>query len=282
MALNLLRGGCTLSVFARQPARAAVLVESGAGLAASPAALAATSDIVCLNLSDDAAVAEVLFGSGGLSEGLRPDGLVIDFGTTSPTATRDFADRLAAHGVTFLDAPVSGGEAGAQAATLSIMVGGSVDDFQRAGPLLRLLGRTIEHVGPVGAGQVAKACNQIVVSATLVGVAEAIAFARHQGVDAGRVRDALLGGFAYSRILEVHGRRMLDGDFSPGFRTRLHQKDLGIVADEARRLGLGLPVSSLAGQLINALVGMGAAESDSAAVLRVIEALGGQLKQGTP
>jgi len=275
MALNLLRAGFPLTVYNRSAARAAPLAEAGASVAVSPQAVAMASRIVFVNVSDDAAVEEVLFGPAGLVRGLAEGALVVDMGTTSPAATRNFAGRLASQGVTLLDAPVSGGEAGARAGTLSIMVGGLAEGFERALPLLQVLGSNIVHVGETGAGQVAKACNQIVVSATLMGVAEALTFARRQGVSPERVRQALLGGFAYSRILEVHGQRMLEGQFAPGFRARLHQKDLGIVTREAQALNLALPASALAAQLMNALVGLGHAESDSSALVEVIEALGG-------
>ncbi len=275
MALNLLRAGYSLTVFNRTAARALPLAEAGASVAVSPFAVAMASGIVFVNVSDDAAVEEVLFGTSGLMHGLAKGSIVVDMGTTSPAATRDFARRLAQQGVTLLDAPVSGGEAGARAGTLSIMVGGPVDAFRRVLPLLEVLGRNIVHVGEVGAGQVAKACNQIAVSATLMGVAEALTFARRQGVPPARVREALLGGFAYSRILEVHGERMLEGAFAPGFRARLHQKDLAMVMREAQALNLALPASALAAQLMNALVAMGHGEADSAALIRVVEALGG-------
>ncbi|MFN3593404.1 MAG: NAD(P)-dependent oxidoreductase [Thiobacillaceae bacterium] len=275
MALNLLKAGYPLTVFNRTAARAAPLAEAGAQVAVSPRAVAAASRVIFINVADDTAVESVLFGHEGLVQGLAPDSVVVDMGTTSPTATRAFAHRLAERGCTLLDAPVSGGEAGARAGTLSIMVGGPEAAFARVLPLLEVLGKNIVHVGESGAGQVAKACNQIVVSATLMGVAEALTFARRQGVDAARVREALLGGFAYSRILEVHGRRMLAGDYTPGFRARLHQKDLGIVSREAQAHNLALPATALASQLLNALVAMGQAEADSSALLQVIEQLCG-------
>mgnify|MGYP005851923421 CR=1 FL=1 len=275
MALNLLRAGHSLTVYNRTAERAAPLAEAGASVAVSPQAVAASCRIVFVNVSDDAAVEAVLFGPLGLVHGLAEGGVVVDMGTTSPAATRRFAEKLAERGATLLDAPVSGGEAGARAGTLSIMVGGPAEAFAQILPLLQILGRNIVHVGETGAGQVAKACNQIVVSATLMGVAEALTFARRQGVPPARVREALLGGFAYSRILEVHGERMLKGDFTPGFRARLHQKDLGIVNAEAQALNLALPTSALAAQLMNALVAAGQAEADSSALVRVIEALAG-------
>lgn len=275
MALNLLKAGHPLTVYNRTAERAVPLAEAGASVAVSPQAVAAASGIIFVNVSDDAAVESVLFGPAGLVHGLRPGAVVVDMGTTSPAATRVFAQRLEAAGATLLDAPVSGGEAGARAGTLSIMVGGPAAAFRRALPLLQVLGRHIVHVGDSGAGQVAKACNQIAVSATLMGVAEALTFAHRQGVLPERVREALLGGFAYSRILEVHGERMIEGDFAPGFRARLHQKDLGIITREAQALNLALPATALAAQLMNALVATGHAESDSSALVRVIETLCG-------
>lgn len=275
MAANLRKAGYPLAVYARDPTRAEPLLAAGALRATTPAALARAVDAVFINVSDDAAVADVLFGHDGVAQGLRAGMLVVDLGTTSPAATRVHAARLGPLGVDLLDAPVSGGERGAIAGNLSIMVGGTAEAYARALPLLRTMGGNIVHVGASGAGQVAKACNQIVVSATLLGVAEALAFARRQGEDAALVRQALLGGAAYSRILEVHGQRMLSADFAPGFRARLHQKDLAIVLAEAQRLGMALPASALAAQCMNALVGGGGAELDSAALIRVIEAMNG-------
>jgi len=275
MALNLRKAGHPLRVYARNAERAAPLLAAGAELAASPAELARAAEVVFINVSDDAAVESVLFAADGLAAGCRPCMLLVDMGTTSPTATRRFAARLAESDVAWLDAPVSGGEVGANAGTLSIMVGGTEAAFARALPLFQAMGGNIVHVGETGAGQVAKACNQIAVSATLLGVAEALTFARKQGVDPARVREALLGGFAYSRILEFHGQRMLERDFAPGFRARLHQKDLGIVLAEAREKNLALPTSALAAQLLNALVAAGEGELDSSALVTLIERLAG-------
>ena len=272
MALNLLRGGWSLGVYARDAARATPLVDAGARRADSPAALADLADTVFVNVSDDAAVAEVLFGARGLAQGLRAGAVVVDMGTTSPAATREFAARLAAQEVALLDAPVSGGEAGARAGTLSIMVGGDAASFARVLPYLQALGDSVVHVGGSGAGQIAKACNQIAVSASLLGVAEALTFARREGEDAALVRQALLGGSAYSRILEVHGQRMLEENFAPGFKARLHRKDLAIVLAEAQRLGMALPVTALAAQHLQVLLDGGAGELDSAALIRVVEA----------
>lgn len=274
MALNLRRAGHALTVHARDRERARPLVEAGAELADSPAAVARAADVVFINVSDDAAVEAVLFSADGVAAGLRAGAIVVDMGTTSPTATRAFAGRLAGLGASLLDAPVSGGEAGARAGTLSIMVGGAATDFARVAPLFQALGGNVVHVGPAGAGQVAKACNQIAVSATLLGVAEALTFARAQGVDPARVRAALLGGSAYSRILEIHGQRMLERNFTPGFRARLHRKDLDIVRAEAGAALTALPATRLAGELMTRLVEEnGAGELDSAALVTVIEGM---------
>ena len=275
MALNLCKAGHALRVFARNPARALPLQEAGATLAASPFAVAQAADVLFINVSDDAAVESVIFGPEGAAAGLRDGKVVVDMGTTSPSATRRFAARLAESGADWLDAPVSGGVAGAKAGTLSIMVGASDAAFARVLPLFQAMGKNVVHVGETGAGQVAKACNQIAVSATLLGVAEALTFARRQGVDAARVRAALLGGSAYSRILEVHGQRMLERDFAPGFRARLHQKDMGIVLAEAQQANLVVPCAALAGQMLNALVAAGAGELDSAALVTVLERFAG-------
>jgi 2-hydroxy-3-oxopropionate reductase len=276
MALNLRRAGHALTVFARDIRRAEPLVRAGAHAAMTPRGVAEAAAIVFVNVSDDAALEAVLFGPEGAAEGLAEDAVVVDMGTTSPAATRDFSARLARRGVHLLDAPVSGGEAGAKAGTLSIMAGGPEAAYRRVLPLFQVLGDSIVHVGGSGSGQVAKACNQIAVSATLLGVAEALEFAARQGVDPGRVRQALLGGSAYSRILEIHGQRMLDRNFVPGFKARLHQKDLAIVLDEARRLGLALPGAALGAQLMNALVGAGGGEGDSSALIEVVERLNGR------
>jgi 2-hydroxy-3-oxopropionate reductase len=243
---------------------------------ASPAEVAQASDILFINVADDAALEAVLFDKKGAVAGLRTGSIVVDMGTTSPTFTRQVANRLAERGIDLIDAPVSGGEAGAIAGTLAIMAGGSEAAFQRVLPLFQIIGGSIVHVGDSGAGQVAKACNQIVVSAALLGVAEALTFAARQGVDAAKVRQALLGGSASSKILEIHGQRMLDRQFKPGFKARLHQKDLGIVLAEAQQAGLALPTTALAAQMMNALVGGGDGELDSSAVIQVIQQLNGQ------
>lgn len=275
MALKLLKAGYELAVYARRSGATGPLEAAGGEACRSPAELAARSDLIFTMVSDTPDVEEVLFGTGGVIEGVQQGAVVVDMSTISPAATRDMARRLAALGVAMLDAPVSGGEQGAIAGTLSIMVGGEAEVFERVRPLFQVLGKGIVHVGDQGAGQVCKACNQVVVGATIAGVAEAILLARASGVDPARVREALLGGFAGSRILEVHGQRMIDGDFTPGFKSRLHQKDMGIVLESAQDLGLGLPGAAQVAQYLNALVGQGLGEEDSAAIYKAIVSLNG-------
>ena len=277
MALNLRKAGHALSVYARNPAQSAPLLAAGAAVLATPAAVAQSADVLFVNVSDDAALDAVLFSRGdtnsGAAAGLSAGAIVVDMGTTSPAFTRQLAKRLAEQAVSLIDAPVSGGEAGAIAGTLSIMAGGPAAAFERVLPLFQAIGGNIVHVGDSGAGQIAKACNQIVVSATLLGVAEALTFATQQGVDAEKVRQALLGGSAYSKILEIHGQRMLDGNYPPGFKARLHRKDLGIVLAAAQAAGMALPGTALAAQMMNALVGNGQGELDSSALIEVIQQL---------
>lgn len=280
MALNLRKAGHALSVYARNPAQSAPLLAAGAEVLATPAAVARASDVLFLNVSDDAALEAVLFSredsEAGAATGLSAGAIVVDMGTTSPAYTLHLSERLAKLSVSLIDAPVSGGEAGAIAGTLSIMAGGPEAAFQRVLPLFQAIGGNIVHVGDSGAGQIAKSCNQIVVSATLIGVAEALTFATQQGVDAAKVRHALLGGSAYSKILEIHGQRMLDANFTPGFKARLHRKDLGIVLAAAQAAGMALPATALAAQMMNALVGNGHGELDSSALIEVIQQLNGR------
>jgi 2-hydroxy-3-oxopropionate reductase len=221
-------------------------------------------------------VEKVILGERGIIEGVQPDALVIDMSTISPAATRAIAARLQEAEADMLDAPVSGGDIGAINATLSIMVGGSASAFERALPLLQVLGKNIVHIGDHGAGQVCKACNQIVVTQTIAGVAEALLLAAASGVDGAKVREALLGGFAGSRILEVHGQRMLDGNYVPGFKAGLHQKDMRIVLETASALGLALPGAAQTAQYLNALVGEDLSDLDSAAIYRVLKGLNGR------
>jgi 2-hydroxy-3-oxopropionate reductase len=271
MVLNLRKAGFPVWVYGRRAETLKPLTDAGATACNSPKDAAAAADITVLMVSDTPDVEQVIFGDNGAAAGARAGSVIVDMSTISPVATRRFAAELANKGVEMLDAPVSGGEAGAIAGTLSIMVGGKPEVFTRVKPVFEAMGKNIVLVGDNGAGQVAKACNQMVVAATIEIVAEAITFARRSKVDAAKVREALLGGFAYSKILEVHGKRMLDGDFKPGFKAKLHQKDMHIVMDDAAKLGLALPAAAFAMQQINAVVGAGDGELDSSAVYKVLE-----------
>lgn len=275
MALNLRKAGHELFVYARRRESLEPLTATGATACASPADTAAKSDVIFTMVSDTPDVEQVILGERGIVHGARKGSVVVDMSTVSPDHTRIMAGILGEKGVEMLDAPVSGGEIGAINATLSIMVGGKPEVFTRVKSLFEAMGKNIVHVGPNGAGQVAKACNQIVVALTIEAVAEALTFARRQDVDAAKVREALMGGFAASKILEVHGKRMLDRDYKPGFKTRLHQKDLRIVLDSAHALGLGLPGTALVAQQLNALMGAGDGELDSSAIVRALERLNG-------
>jgi len=275
MALNLHKAGHPVFVHARRPASMAPLAQAGCIACDTAAEVAARADVIFIMVADTPDVEQVIFGENGVIHGARSGAVVVDMSTISPTATRRFAEELQARGIAMLDAPVSGGDVGAINGTLSIMVGGKPDVFERVKPLFEAMGKNIVLVGDNGAGQVAKACNQIVVAVTIEAVAEALTFARKSGVDPAKVRDALLGGFAGSRILEVHGKRMLDNNYQPGFKTKLHQKDMNIVMQTAQEMGLALPAAALVMQHMNALMSTGDAESDSAAVMKIIERMSG-------
>jgi 2-hydroxy-3-oxopropionate reductase len=218
-------------------------------------------------------VEAVLFGADGLAEGLKPGSIVVDMSSISPIATKKFAKSLAAMGVKMLDAPVSGGQVGAENATLSIMVGGPLEVFNQIKPYFERMGKNIVHVGDHGDGQTCKVANQIVVALTIEAVGEALLFASKAGADPAKVRAALLGGFAQSRILELHGERMIKHNFNPGFRIRLHQKDLNLALDAARTMGLSLPNTSLAQELFNAVAAQGGSDLDHSAMVLALEKL---------
>lgn len=275
MALNLMKGGHKLWAYARRPEALQPLTAAGATACATPREVAAHADVIFTIVSDTPDVEGVIFGEQGIIHGARPGLVVVDMSTISPTATKVFAEGLAGLGIEMLDAPVSGGETGAINATLSIMAGGKAAVFERVRPLFECMGKNIVHVGGNGAGQVAKACNQIVVAVTIEAVAEALTFARKNGADPAKVREALLGGFAGSKILEVHGKRMLDHDFRPGFKVGLHQKDMRIVMETAHQLGLALPAAALVTQHLNTLMGTGDTDLDSSAVIKVLERMSG-------
>ena len=275
MALNLARAGHALHVWTRRPRSMGPLLEAGATGHDSAADVARASTVVISMVADAPDVEQVALGLNGVADGAH-DGLVfVDMSTIAPAAARSIAARLAQRGVDMLDAPVSGGEVGAIAGTLSIMAGGRAETFERVRPLFECMGHAITLVGASGAGQVAKACNQIVTGMAVAAVAEALNFARKAGVDPGSVRQALLGGFASSRILENHGGRMLQRDFKPGFKSWMHQKDLRIVLESAHDLGLALPGAAVTAQMFNAMVGSGLGEEDSVAMLKLLERMSG-------
>jgi 2-hydroxy-3-oxopropionate reductase len=273
MAQHLAGAGHQLHLWARRPASLEPFAGSGALVYASAAQMAAAAEVVITMVADAPDVDAVVFGADGIAAGARPGTVVVDMSTIAPASAQNIGRRLAEQGLTFVDAPVSGGEVGAINATLTIMVGGNPETFQRLQPLFECLGKSVTLIGTIGAGQVAKACNQILTGVTVAAVAEALHFARRAGVDAAKVREALLGGFAYSRVLENHGQRMLDGKFAPGFKAWMHRKDLRIVLEEAHRLGLMLPNAAATAQMFNAVVGSGLGDEDSIAVLKVLEGL---------
>ncbi len=273
MALNLIKGGHELTVWARRAESMAPLLAVGAKGAASAADAARGNALLISMVADAPDVAEVM---RNVASAAPSDLVAVDMSTIAPAAARQIAHDLAAAGVDFMDAPVSGGEVGAIAGTLSIMAGGSEAAFKCAKPAFECMGKNIVHVGESGAGQVTKAANQIVTGMGVLAVAEAFAFAAKNGVDRNKVREALLGGFAYSKILENHGQRMLDRNFKPGFKSWMHEKDLNIVMQTAHELGLCLPGSAATAQMFNAMVGSGMGEEDSIAVLKLLEQLSGQ------
>jgi 2-hydroxy-3-oxopropionate reductase len=273
MAKHLLSKGHRLVVHSRSQPPVDELVAAGAIAAKTPAEVAQRSAIVITMLPDTPDVTLVLTGHDGVVVGLKPGSIVIDMSSISPVATRQLASVVASRGATMLDAPVSGGEIGAKSASLSIMVGGDAAAFARARSVLACMGdpQRIVHIGPEpGSGQICKACNQIAIGGALAGVSEALAMARKSGVDAALVRQALLGGFAASRVLEVHGERILLHNYVPGFRTRLYQKDLRIANETAAEHGVAIPVTALVAQLVNALVAAGGADLDYSAIGTVL------------
>ncbi len=272
MALNLKKAGHSLAV----PERKSLTEEIRAAAEVKPDAksVAAASEVVILMVPDTPDVEQVLFGERGVAAGLSKGTLVIDMSSISPIATKDFAKRINALGCEYLDAPVSGGEVGAKAGTLTIMVGGPEAAFRRAEPLFQTMGKNITHVGEEnGAGQTCKVANQIIVALNIQAVAEALVFAKKAGADPAKVRAALMGGFASSRVLEVHGERMIKRTFDPGFRIRLHQKDLNLALSAAREIGLALPNTATAQQMFGACAAHGGADSDHSALVRAVEGL---------
>lgn len=266
--LNLLKAGFDVAVWARRPEAVTEVMAAGARWAQTPAALAADVDVLITNLPDSPEVADVLLAQA--AEGLHAGLVCVDMSTIAPIRAREIAASLAERGVVFLDCPVSGGEVGAINGTLTIMVGGDAAALERVRPVLLAMGKTITRIGESGAGQVAKACNQIAVGAGVAVVAEVMQLARACGVDPAPVREALLGGFAASRVLDVHGQRMIDDNYAPGFKANLHLKDMGIVLETAHAMGIRLPAAERVAALIGRQVAQGEGELDSAAIARLI------------
>jgi 3-hydroxyisobutyrate dehydrogenase len=275
MASNLARAGFPLTVWNRTASRADDVVALGATLAATPAEVGRASDIVVACLTDSPQVEEVLFGNDGLAEGLAKGSLFIDCSTLSPLKAQEFAERLAKGGVDMLDAPVSGGSEGAKNAALSIMVGGEEAAFSRAGSVLAAMGKTITHLGPVGAGQWAKAINQVILSGVYLGVAEGVTLGLKAGLDVEKVVSAIKGGAAGSWVLENRSGRMIDDDYPLGFKISLHRKDLGIGLELAHSVGASLPVASLAATFEDGLIAQGFGDDDNSALARPIRKLSG-------
>ncbi|WP_298601035.1 NAD(P)-dependent oxidoreductase [Zoogloea sp.] len=271
MARHLMAAGHTLAVWARRPESAQVLLADGANWCATPAELAAQCDVVISIITASADVEQLALGPAGLIEGFAPGAVHVDMSTIAPATARRLAARYAERGVGWLDAPVSGGEQGARDATLAIMAGGEAAVLERVRPLFECLGKTVVHIGAAGAGQVAKACNQMVMVNAIQASAEAMRLAGAHGLDLAKVREALMGGSAASRVLDVMGGRMARRDFVPGIQARLHHKDFAILMDEARQLGAPLPVAAQTWQQLNALMATGGARDDTASLLRMLE-----------
>ena len=272
-AMHLHNAGHQLALYARRQATLLPFESTDSTVCMTPAAVAAETEIVFVNVSDTPDVEQVVLGKDGIIDAARPGSIVIDMSTISPLKTREIAAQLKIRDIHMLDAPVSGGTTGAKSATLSIMVGGDEPVFERIHPLFELMGSNIVHIGSNGAGQTAKACNQIIITQTITAVAEAFCLADAMSIDKSKIREALLGGFANSRILEQHGQNMIDENYAPGFKAGLHHKDMEMVLQTASILGIALPGTAISTQWLNALVGQGDAELDSSALYKVIKKL---------
>jgi 2-hydroxy-3-oxopropionate reductase len=266
MALNLIRAGYKLSVYARRPESLNPLSEAGAHVFSSPKEMAAHVDVIITIVGNTADVEEVLLEKNGIIHTAKPGTIVIDMSTISATATKQMAASLAKKNIEMLDAPVSGGEQGAISGSLSIMVGGKKEILEKVRPIFDVLGKQVILIGSNGAGQVAKACNQIIIAETIIAVSEALHLAKTAGVDPAKVREALLGGFASSRVLEIHGKRMLDENYAPGFKAGLHRKDMHIALEQAHQFGIDIPGAKHAMQCLDKLVMKGHGELDSSAM----------------
>jgi 3-hydroxyisobutyrate dehydrogenase len=275
MAANLARAGFSLTVWNRTPGRASSLLELGASEAGSPKELAAAADVVVLCVSDTPDVEDVLFGDAGIADGSRPGMLVVDCSTINPSGSRGFAARLAERDVAMIDAPVSGGSEGAAQGTLTIMVGGAERDVERARPVLAAMGRSVTHMGPLGAGQATKAVNQVILCGAYLGVAEGLVLAMKAGLDVEKVVESLSGGAAQSWVLANRSGRIIADDYPLGFKVSLHLKDVAIALQMARESGAALPVTALAAQIENGLVAQGHGDDDVSALARAIRGWSG-------
>jgi 2-hydroxy-3-oxopropionate reductase len=272
MAGHLIKAGHEVHLYTRRSVPAA-LIEAGGKACASGKEVAQKSEVIITMVPDTPDAAAALFNPGGVAEGLSPGKIVIDMSSISPVETKKFAQRINTLGCEYVDAPVSGGEVGARAASLTIMAGGSQATFDKVKPLLELMGKNITLVGENGAGQTCKVANQIIVALNIEAVGEALLFASKMGTDPAKVRQALMGGFAASRILEVHGERMVKRTFNPGFRIELHQKDLSLALSSARAIGVSLPNTATAQELFNACAAHGGSAWDHSAMVRALETL---------
>ena len=273
MAENLMEAGYELTVFNRSPEKAEELGKGGASVASSPAESAEKSDIVITMLPDSPDVRNVVAGEGGVLAGIEEGSLLVDMSTISPVVTEELAAKVKERGASMLDAPVSGGDVGAIEGTLSIMVGGSEEGFERARPLFEVMGATVNHVGPTGAGQVTKAANQVVVALTIEAVSEALVLGSKGGVAPEKILDVLSGGLAGNKVMEVKREKFLSHTFDPGFRSELHHKDLGIALAAGREYGVVLPVTAIVDQMLLTMKRKGWGGEDHSALLRVIEDL---------
>ena len=273
MAVHLVKAGHRVFVYDLNPLPVQELSAKGAAACRSNKEVAEKSDIIILMLPDTPDAELALFGKEGVAEGVKKGSVVVDMSSISPIATKEFAKKLEELGVEMLDAPVSGGQVGAENATLSIMVGGKAEVFEKIKPFFEVMGKNIVHIGGHGDGQTCKVANQIVVALTIEAVSEALVFASKAGADPRKVRQALLGGFAQSRILDLHGERMINRSFKPGFRIQLHRKDLNLALQAARQLGVSLPNTATAQELFNAVVAQEGDQLDHSAMVLALEKL---------
>ena len=273
MASNILKAGYALAVHDIDAAKVRALTAAGARDGGSAAGVAASSDIVVISAPDTGDVEAILFGPQGIATAAKRGTVVVDCSSISATATQDFAARLAAKGIEMVDAPVSGGAKGAEEGTLSMMIGGDAGVVERVRPILECMGKTLKHIGPVGAGQVAKTCNQLVIAGTMMACAEMVALCRKMGVDPASVREALLGGGARSFVLENHAQRMIEGKFAPGFRARLMLKDMKLAAGVGASVGGFMPLTALVAQMMQALCNSGRADLDHSSLGALVQDL---------